>query len=56
MVGNWNLNSKEDHIREVLSWEDQVPCDKILEIMKKASNGQRGDPGKEVFFVDKGSE
>ena len=37
MVDNWNLNSKEDHIREALSWKDQVPCDRILEIMQKAS-------------------
>ena len=53
MVDNWNLNSKEDPIREALSWKDQSPCDRILEIMQKNSSGQRGNPGKEVFFVDK---
>ena len=53
MVDNWNLNSKEDPIREVLSCKGQQPCDKILEIMQKTSSGLRGNPGKEAFFVDK---
>ena len=53
MVDNWNLNSKEDPVREAVSWKDQPHCDRILEIMQKNSSGQRGNPGKEVFFVDK---
>ena len=48
----WRHNFKGHPAQEATSWDGQLPCVRITDILQKVSSGQRGNPGKEVEFID----